>query len=101
MTAYIIKVRNRRIITKTPTLVQGCAWTDSITLDLDEEWHGMKTRIILGNPGCQVMADYDGTPIPISVDFPPGYIGAKIEGVSDDGRRIATMYNPNAFKVVR
>lgn len=41
MINHTITVRNRRIKVDTPQLIQGCAGSDSIILDLDDEWTGL------------------------------------------------------------
>lgn len=41
MINHTITVRNRRIKVDTPRLIQGCAGSDSIILDLDDEWTGL------------------------------------------------------------
>lgn len=43
---HTITVRNRRIKVDTPRLIQGCAGSDSIILDLDDEWTGLDEILI-------------------------------------------------------
>ena len=104
MINHTITVRNRRIKVDTTRLVQGCAGSDSIILDLDDEWTGLDEVLIsIGSGDSRQVAIWDGEPMVIEhVDFPIGYLPVSVTGRTKDGSRsITTKRKPNALLVVR
>ena len=82
MINHIITVRNRRIKVDTPRLIQGCTGSDSIILDLDDEWTGLDEILIsIGSGDSRQVAIWDGEPMVIEhIDFPIGAHDAYYNG---------------------
>ena len=58
MINHTITVRNRRIKVDTTRLIHGCAGSDSIILDLDDEWTGLDEIIVsIGSGELEEPAD--------------------------------------------
>lgn len=101
---HTITVRNRRIKVDTPRLIQGCAGSDSIVLDLDDEWTGLdEINVSIGSGDSRQDAIWDGEPMVIEhIDFPIGYLPVSVTGRTKDGSRsITTARAPHVFFVVR
>ena len=104
MINHTITVRNRRIKVDTPRLIQGCDGSDSIILDLDDEWTGLDEILVsIGSGDSRQDAIWDGEPMVIEhIDFPIGYLPVSVTGQTEDGSRsITTARAPNALFVVR
>lgn len=104
MINHTITVRNRRIKVDTPRLIQGCAGSDSIILDLDDEWTGLDEILIsIGSGDSRQVAIWDGEPMVIEqIDFPIGYLPVSVTGRTKDGSRsITTARASHVFSVVR
>lgn len=104
MINHTITVRNRRITVDTPRLIQGCTGSDSIILDLDDEWTGLDEILVsIGSGDSRQDAIWDGEPMVIEhIDFPIGYIPVSVTGRTEDGSRsITTARAPHVFFVVR
>ena len=104
MINHTITVRNRRIKVDTPRLIQGCAGSDSIILDLDDEWTGLDEILVsIGSGDSRQDAVWDGEPMVIEhIDFPTGYLPVSVTGRTKDGSRsITTERASHVFSVVR
>lgn len=104
MINHTITVRNRRIKVDIPRLIQGCTGSDSIILDLDDEWTGLDEILVsIGSGDSRQDATWDGEPMVIEhVDFPVGYLPVSVTGRTKDGSRsITTARAPHVFFVVR
>lgn len=101
---HIITVRNRSIKVDTPRLIQGCVGSDSIMLDLDDEWTGLDEILVsIGSGDSRQVAVWDGEPMVFEhIDFPIGYLPVSVTGQTKDGSRsITTARAPHALFVVR
>lgn len=104
MINHTVTVRNRRIKVDTPRLIQGCTGSDSIILDLDDEWTGLDEILIsIGSGDSRQVAIWDGEPMVIEhIDFPIGYLPVSVTGRTKDGSRsITTARVSHVFSVVR
>lgn len=83
MINHTITVRNRRIKVDTPRLIQGCTGSDSIILDLDDEWTGLdEIHVSIGSGDSRQDAVWDGEPMVIEhIDFPIGYLPVSVTGL--------------------
>ena len=60
---HTLVVRNHRISCCDPVLVQHSMGHDAITLDLDDEWHGLSVKLVIaGQTGETYEVAYTGEP---------------------------------------
>lgn len=102
MISHTIVVRDRRITSVDPqVLVQGCHNVDEIVLDLDDEWNSLSIIVYIGFGKWLRAAVYDGSPLVVDVDFPPGFIPVSIVGEDKNtGRKLTTVKKNRGFRVV-
>ena len=101
MVEHVLSVRKRRIKIHPSYAVAGGKSSDSLVLDLDQEWDGMSVRVVLGEGDGAVEADWDGEPMVLPDDTlaEPGWLPMTVVGEAD-GSKIVTEAAPHAFRVV-
>lgn len=60
---HLVRVRCRNILISDRYIVANNINTDTIELDLDDEWRGFTPVVVLGTGESAVLQEYSGTPI--------------------------------------
>ena len=60
---HLVRVRCRNILISDRYIVANNINTDTIELDLDDEWSGFTPVVVLGTGESAVLQEYSGTPI--------------------------------------
>lgn len=60
---HLVRVRCRNILISDRYIVANNINTDTIELDLDDEWRGFTPVVVLGTGESAFMQEYSGTPI--------------------------------------
>ena len=83
---HLIRVRHRNILISDRYIVANNINTDTIELDLDDEWRGFTPVVVLGTGESAVLQEYSGTPIlfPGELLKTTGEIPITIVGYSED-----------------
>lgn len=101
MKNHTIKVRDRFVTTTDAYIVLGNVSTDTIELDLDEEWNGFSVEVVLvkGKHTYRSKWNRSRMTLPPTLASSPGFVGMRIEG-SRGEEKITTALNPRALRIV-
>ena len=100
---HLIRVRRRNILISDRYIVANNINTDTIELDLDDEWRGFTPVVVLGTGESAVLQEYSGTPIlfPGELLKTTGEIPITIVGYSeDDDDLLVTAKSKKSFFVI-
>lgn len=83
---HLVRVRCRNILISDRYIVANNINTDTIELDLDDEWRGFTPVVVLGTGESAFMQEYSGTPIlfPEELLKTTGEIPITIVGYGED-----------------
>lgn len=99
---HIIRVRDRRIVVEDPRVVANGIGSDTITLDLDEQWDDLTAVVYVGDPRSALRVRWDGEPVAIpaqKMDH-PGWLQVSVVGYDSTGAvRVTTEDEPKALLV--
>lgn len=101
MANHVIKVVDRRITVDDRLIIANGINTDTITLELDSEWGGMRVYVILGTGKTMFRTEWRYIPLTIPAELlkRPGYIPVSVIGVSSE-KRLTTRGAYKALRVV-
>lgn len=101
MKNHVIKVRDRFVTTTDVYIVLGNVSTDTIELDLDEEWEGFSVEVVLVKGKHSYRSKWSMIPmsLPPALAMTPGFVGVMIEGKRGD-KKLSTALNPRALRIV-
>ena len=101
---HLVRVRCRNILISDRYIVANNINTDTIELDLDDEWRGFTPVVVLGTGESAFMQEYSGTPIlfPEELLKTTGEIPITIVGYSeeDDDELLVTAKSRKSFFVI-
>lgn len=100
---HLIRVKRRNILISDRYIVANNINTDTIELDLDDEWRGFTPVVVLGTGESAVLQEYSGTPIlfPGELLKTPGEIPITIVGYSEDvDELLVTAKSRKSFLVI-
>lgn len=99
---HLIRVRCRNILISDRYIVANNINTDTIELDLDDEWRGFTPVVVLGTGESAFMQEYSGTPIlfPEELLKTTGEIPITIVGYSEDDELLVTAKSRKSFFVI-
>lgn len=101
---HLIRVRRRNILISDRYIVANNINTDTIELDLDDEWRGFTPVVVLGTGESAVLQEYSGTPIlfPGELLKTTGELPITIVGYSeeDDDELLVTAKSRKSFFVI-
>lgn len=100
---HTLTVRSHRVSCDSPTLVQHGMGHDAIALDLDAEWDGLSTRLVLGPCGSAYDVLYEDAPVvvPAATLAEAGWLPVSVVGYGEDGTvRVTTERCDHLLRVV-
>lgn len=100
---HLIRVRCRNILISDRYIVANNINTDTIELDLDDEWRGFTPVVVLGTGESAFMQEYSGTPIlfPEELLKTTGEIPVTIVGYGEDANELlVTAKTRKSFFVI-
>ena len=98
---HIIRVKARKVSAVNPVFVADSDNTDTLTVELDDEWNDCDSVLTLGSGSSSQDIDIDGEPIEVPADIlVPGWLPVYIEGTTPDGGTVSTMKCDRLLKVL-
>lgn len=100
---HTLTVRSHRVSCDSPVLVQHGMGHDAVSLDLDAEWEGLSTRLVLGPCGSAYDVLYEDAPVvvPAATLAEAGWLPVSVVGYGEDGTvRVTTERCDHLLRVV-